>query len=66
MIGDPDIYQAARLVIDQHGEEAGDFATGRAVDLLNDGDADGAMVWRRIREAIEELQRERQPGAALN
>ena len=61
-----DIYRAAKLVIEQHGEEAGDFATGRAVDLLNDGDTDGAMVWRRILEAVVELQRTRQPGEALN
>ena len=28
MISDPDIFRAAKLVIDQHGEEATTFATG--------------------------------------
>jgi hypothetical protein len=33
---------------------------------MEEGDADGALVWRRILEAIVELQRERAPGEALN
>lgn len=61
-----DIFQAAKLLIDQHGEDAAERAARRAVELLNDWDADGAMIWRRIHEAIGELQRARQPGEALN
>ena len=30
MTSDPDIFRAAKLVIDQHGEEAAMFAAGRA------------------------------------
>ena len=59
MISDPDIYRAAKLIIDQHGEDAGDFAARRADALMHDCDTDGALVWRRIFEAIVELQRER-------
>ena len=54
MISDPDIFRAAKLVIDQRGEEAATFAAGRADELLEEGDIDGSGVWRRILAAIEE------------
>jgi len=66
MIDDPDIFQAAKLMIDQHGEEAARFASARADELLQGGDLDGAMVWRRILAAVDELQRGRREGEALN
>jgi hypothetical protein len=44
----------------------GTFAAGRADRLLDDGDVGGAAVWRRILAAIEELQRERREGEAIN
>ncbi len=66
MIDDPDIYRAAKLLIDQYGEKAADFASGRSEVLLEEGDVDGAMVWRRILEAIGELQRGPQDGESLN
>ena len=66
MIEDPGIYRAAKLVIDQRGEEAATFAGDRADQLLEDGDIDGALVWRRILAAIEELQRARREGEAVN
>jgi len=66
MKSDPDIFRAAKLVIDQRGEEAAMFAAGRADQLLVDGDIDGALVWRGILVAIEELQRGRREGETLN
>jgi hypothetical protein len=66
MISDPDIFHAAKLVIDQRGEEAATFAAGRADELLEDGDIDGALVWRRILAAIEELQRGPREDEAVN
>ena len=66
MTAEHDIYQSAKLVIDQHGTESGDFAARRADLLMEEGDADGAVVWRRILEAIVELQRPRQGDEALN
>jgi len=33
---------------------------------MEEGDADGAIVWHRILEAIVEPQRERAPGEPLN
>jgi hypothetical protein len=66
MIGDPEIFRAAKLVMDQWGEEAATFAGDRADQLLEDGDIDGALVWRRILAAIEELQRGTREGEAVN
>ena len=66
VINDPDIFRAAKLLIDQRGPEAGDFAAGRADALLEEGDMDGAAVWRRILEAIDELQRGWREGEFLN
>jgi hypothetical protein len=53
-------------VMDQWGEEAATFAGDRADQLLEDGDIDGALVWRRILAAIEELQRERRESEPVN
>ena len=41
-------------------------AAQRADELLDDGDVEGSAVWRRILEAIEELQRTRREGESLN
>jgi hypothetical protein len=66
VIDDPDIFRAAKLIIDQHGEEAWMFAARRADSLLEHGDVDGSAVWRRILAAIGELQRGRREGEAVN
>ena len=41
-------------------------AAGRADLLLEEGNAEGAVVWQAIVKAIEELQRERGLGEAVN
>ena len=61
-----DIYQAAKLVIDRHGEEAALYAAARAAVLAGEGDDEGAAIWRQITAGVEELQRERRPGEAVN
>ena len=61
-----DIYRAAKLVIDRHGEEASLYAAARTAVLAGEGDEEGAAVWRQIATAVEELQRERRAGEALN
>jgi len=38
----------------------------RTAVLAGDGDIEGAAVWRQITAAVEELQRERRPGEAVN
>ncbi len=59
MTSDLDIYRSAKLLIDQHGEDAARDAAMRADALLEAGDMEGRRVWLRIREAIKELQRTR-------
>jgi hypothetical protein len=66
VIDDPDIYRAAKLVIDRQGAEAATFAASRVDQLLEEGDLDGSAVWRRILAAIEELQRGPREDEAVN
>ncbi|WP_416898653.1 MAG: hypothetical protein ACMVY4_02675 [Minwuia sp.] len=57
MMEDPDIRRAAWLMVERYGDEAGFVTAARADKLMDAGDLDGAAVWRRILEAVEELQR---------
>jgi hypothetical protein len=66
LTSDPDIFRTTKLVIDQHGDEAAVFAASRADLLLEEGDIDGAAVWRWILAAIEELQRGRREDDPIN
>ncbi len=66
-IYDLDIYRSANELIKQHGEDATIHAAMRADELLEAGDLDGQAVWKRIIQAIEELQsRERPEGKKLH
>ncbi len=56
-----DIYRSAKLLVDQHGEDAVIEAAMRADKLLAAGDMDGKRVWVRIMKAVEELHRQ-EPG----
>ncbi len=63
MVSEIDIYRSAKLLVDQHGEDAGLEAAMRADAMLEKGAMAGAATWRRIVKAVEELQRqERRPG----
>ncbi len=62
VIDDIDIYRAAKLLIDKHGEKAGIEASMRADALLERGDLDGHVVWLRILKAVEELQNTKPTG----
>jgi len=57
MISDPDIWRAAQLIVKRHGADAPIVAAQRADELFNEGDLDGAAIWKRILHAVEELQR---------
>jgi len=57
VIDDHDIWRAAQLMIKRHGEDARVVAAQRADELFEEGDLDGAAVWRLITAAIEDLQR---------
>lgn len=51
-VSDIDIWRAANLLIQQHGEKAWDEAVGRYFDMRDAGDAEGMRTWRRIANAI--------------
>ncbi len=59
MVDDLDIDRSAKLLIDQHGEDASGFAAKQADKQAEVGDLDGQAVWLRVLRAIEELQRTR-------
>lgn len=52
---DIDIWRAAKLLVDQHGEDAPVHAAMRVDSLSADGDIDGAAVWRRVLAATQDL-----------
>ena len=60
-INDIDIYRSAKLLIDKHGDETDITAIKRATEMLNAGDVDGYAVWKRVLQAIEQLESTR-PG----
>ena len=50
-----DIYRSAKLLVDQHGEDAPIFAAQQADKCLETGDVDGKAAWMRVIAAIKEL-----------
>ena len=52
-----DIWRAAQLMVNRYGDDAAIQAGMRAEELLARGDDDGAVTWRAIIRAVEELQR---------
>jgi hypothetical protein len=66
VIEDPDIFRAAKLLMDRHGEDAPLRAAQRADELLKARDLDGNAVWCRILAAVKELLRGRREGESLN
>ncbi len=65
MIEDPDIYDAARLLIEHHGPAAAAVAASRADARMLEGDVEAALTWKCIVSAIEEIQRGRRGGERL-
>ena len=56
MTSDIDIFRSANLLVKQHGPDAPVHAAMRADAMLEKGDLDGHATWKRILEAVEELQ----------
>ncbi len=54
MIPEIDVWRSAQLMIRQYGDAA----------VTEQGDSAGALVWRRIREAIDQLQNDTSVGPA--
>ena len=66
MITDLDIYRSARVLIDQHGEDAPIWAAQKADAMLERGNLDGKLLWLKILEATKYLlSKERPPGATV-
>ena len=63
MTDDIDIYRAAKLYIDQHGDQAALRAAMQADALLEAGDMEGSVTWRKIIKAIEVMQATEPDGA---
>jgi hypothetical protein len=61
MTSNLDVYRSAKLLIDDHGEAAAIEAAMKADAMLDQGDLDGAAVWRRIVAAVNEIQ-QAEPG----
>ena len=59
MTSNLDIYRSAKLLIDQHGEDAAIHAAMQADKLAEADDRKGRRVWLRVIKAVEELQRTR-------
>ncbi|MBI4968219.1 MAG: hypothetical protein HZC25_08895 [Rhodospirillales bacterium] len=67
MTSDIDVLRAASLLINRHGENASLQAAMRHDELLANGDVEGAIVWKRILRAIDEIGRKkRRPDEELN
>ncbi len=58
-----DIYRSAKLLIDQHGEDAAIFAAQQADKCLESGDLDGKAVWMGVIRAIKELLNQQPPSS---
>jgi hypothetical protein len=56
MVSDKDIWFAASLLIQRHGDEAELLAAQRADEMLERGDFEEQAAWLRIKRAVVELQ----------
>ena len=52
MIPEIEIWRVAQLMLKRHGEDAGLESAKRADELAEDGDYNGAAVWRRVVDAV--------------
>jgi hypothetical protein len=62
VIPEIDIWRAANLMLKRCGEKAFEESSMRADELAADGDRDGALTWRRITAAVEQLANNVPPG----
>jgi len=56
MISDREIWTAANLIVKRHDADPAIKAARRADLMLERGDIDGQLLWKRIERAIEALQ----------
>jgi hypothetical protein len=63
VIPEIDIWRAAALVLKRYGEQALEESAARADELMSAGDDDGGVTWRRIMDAVTQLENNTPPGA---
>ena len=63
MVADLDIYRSAKLLIEQHGDDAPIHAAMQADRCLAAGDLDGKATWMRIIGAIKGLLNQQPPSS---
>ena len=54
-LGDRDIWRTADVLIKSYGDEAELIAANRADAMLDQGDLEGQIVWKRILAAVRFL-----------
>jgi hypothetical protein len=57
MVSERDVWVMAKILVDEHGADAAIQAAMRADEMLERGDVDGQVLWKRIVRAVEELMR---------
>ena len=62
MIPEIDIWRVANLMLKRYGDEADIESALRAEELAEEGDHNGAAVWRRVTDAIAQLVNITPPG----
>jgi hypothetical protein len=62
MIPEIDIWRVANLMLKRYGDEADIESAVRAEELFEEGDHNGAAVWRRVIDAIAQLLNTTPPG----
>jgi hypothetical protein len=58
-VSDLDIYRSAKLLIDRHGDNAELEAARMFDEMTEKNDFEGRRLWRRIGEAIKDLDASR-------
>jgi hypothetical protein len=62
VIPEIDIWRVANLMLKRYGDDADIESAIRADELAEEGDHNGAAVWRRIIDAIGQLENTTPPG----
>ena len=65
-VEDIDIWRAAAHMLKLYGADAAITAAMRADALLDQGDAEGFAVWKRVVSAIGQLERDRGADEPVN
>ena len=63
---DRDVWEAASLIIENHGAGSVEYAEARAKEALDKDDVPGHSVWLAIAEAVRELLRTAGKGDTVN